>query len=111
MGRASVIRQSAAGDSVVCDIPVAISVSVGAADQLLVAAPSAVLERRILFIQNTHATQLLWVTLDGATAVAASPSVSVPAGQTLRFDSNYVPNGAIRAIAAGAATTVTVITG
>ena len=109
MGRASVVRQSPAGDSVVCDVPVAALVTVGAADQVLVAAPTT--ERRFLFIINTHATQLLWVTLDGAVAVAASPAVPVPAGQSLRFDSNYIPNGVIRAIAAGAATTVTVITG
>lgn len=78
-------------------------VSVGAADQQIVAANAA---RSVVFLQNTHATQTVDLAF-GATAVAGQ-GIRLPAAMALPVQITAF-TGEIRGIASGAATTVQVI--
>lgn len=60
--------------------------------------------RRYLEIQNTHATQDIWMNFDAA-AVVGTAGIKIPAGTTWRPPDHYVPQGAINIIGSGAATT------
>jgi hypothetical protein len=75
-------------------------VSVGAADQQIVAASNRV----AVWLSNTHATQTVDLAF-GATAVAGQ-GIRLKAGETQKFCEF---TGEIRGIASGAATTVGVI--
>ncbi len=100
-----------ANDNVISDVPVhAAAALVGTSSATLVAAPTSS-ERRYLLIQNQHATQDIYVRLDGATATADANSLKIPAGTSREWSGNYVPNGTITAIALGASTPVAVVTG
>lgn len=111
MARKAQIAMIGCNDNVVVDTPThQAATSLGAASVTLVAAPTSS-ERRYLVIQNQHATQDLYVRLDGAVATADANALKIKAGETREWASNYVPAGVITAIASGAATPVAVVVG
>jgi len=80
--------------------------TIGGTSAILVDQINAVGSIKYLFIQNTHASQDLYVRLDGATATTAN-GIKIAAGKAAEF---YLPNitfaNDITAIASGASTTV-----
>jgi hypothetical protein len=73
--------------------------------------------RQCLFIQNNHATAIIWVSITGgATAVVATVAgagfIRVgPAGGTLVFENSFVPTSAVSIISDTATTPVTILEG
>lgn len=78
--------------------------SVGAADTPILASNN---NRDYLLIQNKHASQNIWVRLDGG-AGASGVGVLIGPGGSLEL-SNTVPTNAIRGYASGAATNITIV--
>ena len=85
-------------------------VSVGTTSETILAY-SSVSRFRYLFIQNNHASQILYVRIDGGAAVADYTSIKIPAGkaQEIHLPSDF--GNDITAIGSGAATTAAIAYG
>jgi len=80
--------------------------TIGGTSAILVDQVSSVGAIKYLFVQNTHATQDLYIRLDGATASAAN-GIKIAATKAAEFRlPNITFNNDITAFASGAATTV-----
>ena len=86
------------------------SVTIGATSAQILAAATTGKTRTVLRIQNTHATQKLWIREDGGTAAATAGGAHLMLGPGQGWDWAYsVPQGVITGISDGAATIVAVL--
>lgn len=85
--------------------PVTTDATVGDASAQLIAAND---NRRLLIIQNTHASNDLHL---GFGVNATTSMLKVAAGRDVSFKDGYVPTCAVNGIASGAGTTVVIVEG